>query len=846
MNPKADLTGLSVAALQRAVLDHLASSQGRYPTIATPQDWYMALSYSVRDRLLARWIETAKLYVAAQAKVACYLSAEFLIGPQLGNNLVNLDIEDTARAAMTALGQDLNALLDVEEEPGLGNGGLGRLAACFLDSLATLEMPAIGYGIRYEYGMFDQQIRDGCQVELNDNWLQKGNPWEIVRHDVNYTVSFGGNTEAYTDRDGRYCVRWVPNRKVKGVAWDIPVLGYRVNTCNTLRLWKSEAIRSFDLQEFNAGDYYGAVEEKVVAETLSKVLYPNDEPEIGKRLRLAQQYFFVSCSLQDILRLLSARGEPLTRLPELFAVQMNDTHPSIAVAELMRLLVDEHMLGWEEAWELTQHTLAYTNHTLLPEALETWGLPLFGSLLPRPLEIIREINRRFLDDVKTRYPDDEARIARMSLIDETGEKRGRMAHLAVVGSHAVNGVAALHSTLLEETVLSDFAKLWPERFLNITNGVTPRRFVVLSNPPLARLLDRTVGKTWVTDPAVLRALEAHADDSGFQREWREIKLRNKEALSRRLREVTGVTVDPAAMFDIQVKRIHEYKRQHLNVLHIVARYLRLCRDPDANIPPRCFIFGGKAAPGYYMAKLIIRLINGVADVVNADPRVAERLKVVFFPDFNVKNARLIYPAADLSEQISTAGKEASGTGNMKFMFNGALTIGTLDGANVEIREEAGADNFFLFGLKADEVEQIKREGYRPQAYVERNTELRIVLQLIANGHFSRGDPEVFRPLVDNLLHSDPFLVLADFEDYDACQDTIDAVWRDPDRWSRMSILNTARAGKFSSDRAIREYCSGIWTVRPVGIAVPSASERGALNRTVAGVSSATPQARHSD
>jgi starch phosphorylase len=810
-------TGLTADTLRRAVVENLACLQASYPAIATPHDWYMALAYSVRDRMLARWVNTAQAHAAGDVKVACYLSAEFLIGPQLGNNLVNLGIEASARAAMRSLDQDLDALLALEEEPGLGNGGLGRLAACYLDSMATLEVPAIGYGIRYEFGIFDQEIRDGCQVEVTDKWLQKGHPWEFVRAETSFYVNFGGHTEAETDPQGRYRVRWIPGSEVKGVACDTPVLGYRVNTCNTLRLWKSEAVESFEFEDFNVGDYYGAVQEKVTSETLSKVLYPNDDLDVGKRLRLAQQYFFVSCSLQDMLRLLDLKGAPIARLPELFAAQLNDTHPSVAVAELMRLLLDERMLPWDQAWDITRRTLAYTNHTLLPEALETWGLPLFRSLLPRPLEIIYEINHHFLDEVRQRYPGDDARAARMSLIDETGDRRVRMANLATVGSHAVNGVAALHSTLLKQTVLRDFAELWPERFLNVTNGVTPRRFVVLSNPGLSRLLDETVGEGWVTDPGRLRGLEALAGDAPFQEQWRRIKQANKEALAQRIRSRTGIAVDPGALFDIQVKRIHEYKRQHLNALHIVTLYQRLRGDPRQSIAPRCFIFGGKAAPGYHMAKLMIRLITGVAEVVNADPAMDGRLSVVFFPDFNVKNAHAVYPAADLSEQISTAGKEASGTGNMKFMLNGALTIGTLDGANVEIREEVGADNFFLFGLTAEEVERVKRDGYRPAHRVAGNAELSEAMELIASGHFSHGDREVFRPLVENLLNSDPFLVLADYADYVQCQERVSAAWNEADRWTRMSILNTARAGKFSSDRSIRDYCEGIWKISPVRI-----------------------------
>ena len=811
--------GLGAEALRRAVLDNLVCLQARFPDIATPHDWYMALAYSVRDRMLERWVRTVRTYAAQEVKVVCYLSAEFLIGPQLGNNLMSLGIEASAREALTALGQNLDKLLALEPEPGLGNGGLGRLAACYLDSLATTEVPSIGYGIRYEFGIFAQQLRDGAQVEVTDKWLQKGTPWEIVRPEVSRYVSFGGHTEGATDERGQYRVRWIPASTVKGVACDYPVPGFHVATCNTLRLWKSEAVESFDLEEFNVGDYYGAVEQKVISETLSKVLYPNDEPESGKRLRLAQQYFFVSCSLQDVLNLLELRGEPLTRLPEAFAVQLNDTHPSIAVAELMRLLVDERQLPWEEAWDLTRRTLAYTNHTLLPEALETWGLPLLQGLLPRPFEIICEINSRFLEEVRRRYPGDEARLARLSLIDESGEKRVRMAHLATVGSHAVNGVAALHSQLLRQTVLKDFAELWPDRFCNVTNGVTPRRFMMLANPPLTRLLGAELGDGWVTDLARLQELETRAGDAAFQERWQRVKQLNKQALAARIGGISGCAVDPQALFDIQVKRIHEYKRQHLNVLHIITLYNRLRRDPGLDVPARCCIFGGKAAPGYQMAKLIIRLVNGVAAVVNDDARLAGRLRVVFYPDFNVRNAHAIYPAADLSEQISTAGKEASGTGNMKFMLNGAVTIGTADGANIEIRDEAGAENFFQFGLGAAEVEALKRAGYSPASRIAGNDELREALDLIAAGAFSRGDRELFRPLIDNLRDSDPFLVLADYADYVACQERVAAAWKDRSRWTRMSILNVARGGQFSSDRSIREYCATIWNAHPVRVSL---------------------------
>ena len=810
-------TSLSVEALKTAVTDHLRYSIGCPAAVASPHDYYRALALAVRDRMQQRWIDTAQTCFELASKVACYLSAEFLMGPHLGNNLLNLDIEQAARSALAELGQDLDVILACEEEPGLGNGGLGRLAACYLDSLATLQCPAIGYGIRYEFGIFDQEIRDGWQNEITDKWLRYGNPWEIAKPDVAYYVNWGGHTEHYRDEAGRDRVRWVPHRVVKGVAYDTPIQGYRVNTCSTLRLWSAVAVESFDFQAFNTGDYYQAVEEKLVSETVTKVLYPNDEPEIGKRLRLAQQYFFVSCSLQDMLRLLDLAGEPVERFAQRFAVQLNDTHPSIGVAELMRLLVDERRLDWDAAWAITVETFGYTNHTLLPEALETWPLPMFRELLPRHLEIIYEINRRFLDEVRARFPGDEARVARMSLIGEEGEKRVRITHLATVGSHAINGVAALHSDLLKASVLKDFHELWPERFSNKTNGVTPRRFLALANPGLRDLLNRTIGERWPVDMTKLRKLEAFIDDDTFRRDWRAVKRANKQRLATYVRANTGIELDPDWLFDIQVKRIHEYKRQHLNVLHIVTLYRRLKENPKLDVPPRAFIFGGKAAPGYFMAKRIIKLITAVAETVNADPEVNAHMKVAFVPNFNVQNAHLIYPAADLSEQISTAGKEASGTGNMKFMMNGALTIGTLDGANVEMREEAGAENFFLFGLTAVEVERIQREGYRPADYVNGNAELRAALEYIGSGHFSRGDTEVFGPLVENLTHSDPFLVLADYAAYVSCQEQVSEAWRDTDNWTRMSILNTARSGKFSSDRAIAEYCGEIWNVRPITV-----------------------------
>jgi starch phosphorylase len=810
-------TGLSASALRRAIADNLTYVQGRFPSLATRNDWYMALAHTVRDRLLHRWVRTVQTYSERDVKVIAYLSAEFLTGPHLGNNLASLGIEEATREAVTELGLDLGELLEQEEEPGLGNGGLGRLAACFLDSLATLEVPAIGYGIRYEFGIFDQEIRDGWQVEVTDKWLRYGNPWEIARPEIACEVRLGGHTEPYHDEQGRYRVRWLPHRVVKGIPYDTPILGYRVGTCNALRLWRAEACESFDFQAFNVGDYYQAVDEKVVSETITKVLYPNDEPDIGKRLRLAQQYFFVSCSLQDMLRILDVRGVPVERFPEKFAVQLNDTHPSIAVAELMRLLVDERPLGWERAWEITQRTFGYTNHTLLPEALETWPLSLFGSLLPRHLEIVHEINQRFLDEVRGRFPGNDARAARLSLIDEHGERRVRMAHLACVGSHAINGVAALHTELLQQSVLRDFAELWPERFSNKTNGVTPRRFLAQANPELNELITAHIGDGWVTRLDRLRRLEPLADDGAFRQRWRQVKRRCKERLAAYVASKTGVAIDPDWLFDIQVKRIHEYKRQHLNVLHIITLYRRLKQSPWLDMPPRVFLFGGKAAPGYFMAKLVIKLVNAVAEVVNSDPDVNRHMKVAFIPNFCVKSARLVYPAADLSEQISTAGKEASGTGNMKFAMNGALTIGTLDGANVEIREEVGAENFFLFGLTADEVRATKARGYQPRDVYRANAPLKEALDLLTSGHFSRGDPALFGPLVETLLDRDEYMLLADYPSYVECQEAVSRAYADAEGWTRMSILNVARIGKFSSDRAIREYCEEIWHVSPVPV-----------------------------
>jgi starch phosphorylase len=811
-----DRTGTSLETLRRALLDNLFYIQGKFPAIATRNDYYMALAYTVRDRLVHNWIQTVETWLQKDVKIVCYLSAEFLLGPHLGNNLINLGIYEPVRKAVEAVGQDLDKLLEQEEEPGLGNGGLGRLAACYMDSLSTLEIPAIGFGIRYEHGIFHQEIQNGWQVEMTDNWLQLGNPWEIVRPEVQFEVKLGGRTQTYRDQDGRQRVRWVPDRVVKGTPYDTPISGYRVNTCNTLRLWKAGAAESFDFQAFNTGDYYGAVEDKVASENLTKVLYPNDEPVAGKQLRLEQQYFFVSCSLQNILYIHRQAGG-LEDLHKLWALQLNDTHPAIAIAELMRLLVDENAMDWDQAWKITVATCGYTNHTLLPEALEKWPLPLFARVLPRHLEIIYEINRRFLDEVQLRFPQDTDRLSRMSLIAEDGQKSVRMANLACVGSHAINGVAALHTELLQQNVLRDFYEMMPQKFSNKTNGATPRRFMVLSNPGLSRLITGRIGEGWIKDLNQLRGLEPLAEDSQFQNDWQRVKIENKKSLVDLIFDQTGIRTDPNSLFDIQVKRIHEYKRQHLNVLHIITLFNRIRENPQMQVTPRAFIFGGKAAPGYFLAKLIIKLINAVGDVVNSDPAVKDRLKVVFVPDLSVKTGRWIYPAADLSEQISTAGKEASGTGNMKFSMNGALTIGTLDGANIEIREEVGTENFFLFGLTAPQVKDLKAQGYNPRDYYASDQGLRQALDQIHSGHFSGGDTRLFQPLVDVLLQRDEYLVLADYRSYIECQDRVAELYRDHTQWTRRAILNVARMGKFSSDRAIREYCRDIWDAQPIKI-----------------------------
>ncbi|HIK56937.1 MAG TPA: glycogen/starch/alpha-glucan phosphorylase [Synechococcales cyanobacterium M55_K2018_004] len=817
MHVENDRTGMAVNTLKRALADNLYCIQGKDEAFATAYDYYMALAYTVRDRLTTRRIKTAQTYFARDAKVVYYLSAEFLIGRLLTNNLINLGMYDAMKQALQESGLSLEDLIDREEEPGLGNGGLGRLAACFLDSLATLEIPAVGYGIRYEFGIFHQVMANGWQHEVPDTWLRFGNPWEIARPDYMVEVGFGGHTEAYTDDHGHHRVRWFPRTTVFGTPYDTPVPGYRNNTVNTLRLWSARASEDFNFQVFDAGDYTQAVAAKTFSENISKVLYPNDNTPQGKELRLQQQYFFVSCSLRDIIRLYLRNHQTFDAFPDKVAIQLNDTHPAIGVVELMRILLDEQGLDWHHAWDITRRTFAYTNHTLLAEALEKWSVHLFQKLLPRHLELIYEINYHFLDEVQAKYPGDHARLARMSLIEEGPEKKVRMAHLACVGSHTVNGVAALHTELVKQELMHDFYEMYPEKFQNKTNGVTPRRWLLMSNPSLAKLITEKIGDRWITHLDDLRKLEAFVDDPEFCDRWRQIKRDNKQRLADQILRINNIEVDINSLFDIQIKRIHEYKRQLLNVLHIIALYNRIKADPSRDILPRTFIFGGKAAPGYFAAKMVIKLINSVADMVNNDVDVDGRLKVIFLPNYNVSMGEIAYPAADLSEQISTAGKEASGTGNMKFSMNGALTIGTLDGANVEIREEVGPENFFLFGLTAQEVLDLKDKGYNPMHYYETDEELRQVIDAIRSGYFSPRDPHLFRSVVDSLLHKDEYMHMADFQSYVQCQERVSEAYRDQDHWTRMSILNVARMGKFSSDRTIQEYARDIWGVQPVTV-----------------------------
>jgi len=810
------LAGTDVASVSKSVVNRLVFSVGKDDITATARDWLHATAFMTRDRLIERWMDTMRSYYVADAKRVYYLSMEFLMGRTLMNSLLNLGFEKECSEALQQQGIDLRQVRELEFDAALGNGGLGRLAACFLDSMATLNLPGFGYGIRYEYGMFSQRIEDGRQVEHPDNWLRYGNPWEFPRPEVLYHVKFGGRVVEFSDEDGAQRHHWVDTDDVMAMAYDTPIPGYATSTVNNMRLWAAKASRDFDLKYFNEGNYIKAVEDKNQSENLSKVLYPQDSTTMGRELRLKQQYFFVCASLQDILRRFSRFHEGFDELPDKVAIQLNDTHPAIAIPELMRILVDVNHLNWDKAWDITTRTFSYTNHTLMSEALETWPVEMLEQMLPRHLQIIYEINHRFLTGVMHSFPGDSEMRQRMSIIGEEPDKRVRMAHLAVVGSHKVNGVAQIHTELMKQTIFADFDRYYPGKIINLTNGITPRRWLNQANPLLAALITSRIGAGWLKDLDQLRALIPLAEDAQFRQEVAAVKRANKQDLAAKAKRYLGMDIDADSMFDVQIKRIHEYKRQLLNLLHVVTLYKRICDAPQIDTVPRTVIFAGKAAPGYAMAKLIIKLINDVADIVNNDVRVHGRLKLAFVPNYGVSVAENIIPAADLSEQISTAGTEASGTGNMKLALNGALTIGTLDGANVEIRSEVGEENIFIFGLTADAAARLRASGYRPADYYHANDELRQVIDMIASGYFSPEEPARFKPVVDNLLaHGDDYLLLADYASYVACQKEVAEAYRDQQQWLRKVILNVANMGKFSSDRTIREYAEQIWQAKPV-------------------------------
>ena len=803
--------------VKQALQNHLVFSSFKTSETATPRDWYDVSAYTLRDHVVERWIKTAESYSERDPKRLYYLSLEFLIGRMLTNAALNLGMKDELSDGLSALGHSLENVVEMESDAALGNGGLGRLAACFLDSMATMNIPATGYGIRYEYGMFKQSIEYGQQVENPDTWLRYGNIWEFQRPEATYNIKFYGHV-VQASENGQTTSQWMDSEHVVAMAYDVPVPGYGTETVNSLRLWSAKAACEFDLGHFNEGNYERAVAERNETETISKVLYPNDASASGRELRLKQQYFFVSASIQDILRRFLSAHVVKTQadwalLPEKIAIQLNDTHPSIGVAEMMYQLVDTHQLDWDFAWGLVNKIFAYTNHTLLPEALETWSIELFGALLPRHLEIIYDINAQFLSRLNQQFPGDAELVKRVSIIDETNGRRVRMAHLAVVGSHTVNGVAALHSELLKTTLFADFHKIYPTKFTNVTNGITPRRWLNQANPLLTSLINQAIGGGFQKDLTQLVKLTPLADDKDFRKAFRSVKQANKKRLADKIKSLTHITVNPNSLFDVQIKRIHEYKRQLLNVLHVITLYNRI-KNGEKNITPRTVIFGGKAAPGYWMAKQIIRLINDVADIVNDDPVVGDQLKVVFYPNYDVSAAEILFPGSDLSEQISTAGTEASGTGNMKMALNGALTIGTLDGANVEIKEEVGDDNIFIFGLTTPQVAATKAAGYNPRDFYNNNAALKQVLDMIGNGFFSPNKPNRYKAIVDNLLNNgDNYLLLADYASYIACQDEVSKVYQNPDEWSRRAILNVARMAKFSSDRTIGEYAKNIWHVK---------------------------------
>jgi len=813
-----ELLGTDVESIKETFVNHMEYSLAKDEYAATEQDCYSSIALTARDHLMERWIMTQQTYYKQNVKRVYYLSLEFLIGRSLGNSLINLGLYDEADRAMHELGYELENLREKEWDAGLGHGGLGRLAACFLDSLATLELPAVGYGIRYEYGIFFQSIRDGYQVETPDNWLRLGNIWEFPRAEFIYVVNFYGRVEQYNDEAGKLRSRWVDAEEIIAMGYDTPVPGYKNNTVNNLRLWSAKASREFDLNYFNDGDYIKAVSAKSVSENITKVLYPNDNIFEGKELRLRQEYFFVSATIQDIVRRYKKTHTGFNEFSDKVAIQLNDTHPAISIPELMRILLDCEGLGWDEAWEITVKTFGYTNHTILPEALEKWPVNLVGRVLPRHMEIIFEINRRFLEHLSTLYPGNEDMMRELSIIEEGAEKKVRMANLAIIGSHAINGVAALHTEILKASVFKDFYRIWPGKFNNKTNGITQRRWLKLCNPKLSTLISEKIGDGWATDLFELKKIIPYAGDTEYQQRWFDIKRANKEVLAKYIKNHNNIAINVDSMFDIHVKRLHEYKRQLLNALHVITLYNRIKDNPGGNFVPRTVIFAGKAAPGYYMAKLIIKLINSISEVVNNDPQIGDRLKVLFLRNYAVSNAEKIIPAADLSEQISTAGTEASGTGNMKFALNGALTIGTLDGANIEIKEEVGDDNIFIFGLDAAGVTSLKHSGYNPFYYYNNNHELNRVITQIQNGTFSKGQPDLFRPIVDSLQYQgDTYMLFADYESYINCQQRVSEAYTDAARWRKMSIMNTANMGKFSTDRTISEYAKDIWGVKPVSI-----------------------------
>ena len=812
----------TVEAIKLGFANHLKYTRATDEYVATDRDKYVALAMTVRDRLIERWIATAQTYHNRNVKRVYYLSMEYLIGRAMGNNVICLGLDKVVVQAMRELGLDWSVLRDVERDAALGNGGLGRLAACYLDSMATLELPGYGYGIRYDYGLFRQAIRDGRQVEEPDNWLRHGDPWQIERPEFQFPVHFGGTVRDEHDEHGRLVVHWTPAQTVNGVPFDFPIAGYHNHTVNNLRLWTAKATEEFNLTFFNHGQYVKAYQAKILGENITKVLYPNDLVEEGRELRFQQEYFFVSCSLQDIFRRFKAHNADVTTFADKVAIQLNDAHPSLAVAELMRIFLDDQRMDWEPAWELAEATFGYTNHTLMPEALERWPVALFEEFLPRHLQIIYEINRRLLRQVRNKFPDDTDRLSRMSLIEEGPEKRVRMAHLSVVGSHAVNGVSQVHSELVKSRLFRDFYDLWPERFLSITNGITPRRWLLKANPTLAALITGRIGDAWVTDLYALSKLLPLAADPEFKAALMAVKRDNKLRLAAYIEKTLQIRVDPDSLFDVQAKRLHEYKRQLLAVMHACHRYCLLKANPALDLVPRTFIFAAKAAPGYQKAKLIIKLINDFADIVNEDSEVSARMKVVFLPDYRVSLAERIIPATDLSEQISLAGTEASGTGNMKFALNGALTIGTLDGANIEIRQEVGEENFFLFGHTVEEIERLGAPGaYNAREYYDGSPEIRHILDYLGGDFFNLEEPGLYRPLYDSLLaENDPYFLLADFQSYLEAHRCADEAYRDTDRWARMCVANIAGMGKFSSDRAVAEYARRIWGVEPCTVNLP--------------------------